>query len=62
MLIIDLYSFIASFAVILYYDVSMAFIALISASVLLLASRYIMRKMRFYPRRLRKVSSDVMAF
>ena len=61
-LIIDLYSFIASFAVILYYVVTMAFIALISAPVLLLASRYIMRKMRFYRRRLREVSSDVMAF
>ena len=61
-LIIDLYSFLASFAVILHYDVTMAFIALISAPVLLLASRYIMRKMRIYRRRLREVSSDVMSY
>lgn len=61
-LIIDLYSFLASFAVILHYDVTMAFIALISAPVLLMASRYIMRMMRLYRRHLREVSSDVMAY
>ena len=61
-LIINLYSFFASFTVILYYDVTMAFIALVSAPVLLLSSRYIMRRMRLYRRRLREVSSEVMAF
>ena len=61
-LIIDLYSFLASFAVILYYDATMALIALISAPVLLFASRFIMRRMRYYRTRLREVTSDVMAF
>ena len=61
-LIIDLYSFAASFIVIIHYDVTMAFIALLSAPGLVLASRYVVRKMKYYRQELRKVSSDLMAF
>lgn len=42
--IIALYNFIATFCVLFYYDHTMAFIALLSAPFLLLASRFLMRK------------------
>lgn len=61
-LIICCYHFIASFCVILYYDVTMAFIALLSAPFLLLASRYIMRKMRQYRQRVVEMNSKMMGF
>ena len=48
--IIGVYKFAATFAVILYYDATMAFIALLSAPFLLLASRYLMRKNKEYRR------------
>ena len=44
--IVNLYSFLATFFVILHYDVTMALFAFISAPVLLLVSRRVMRKMR----------------
>ena len=47
-IIIALYTFIATFVVILHYDVVMAFIALLSAPFLLFASRFLMRKNREY--------------
>ena len=53
---------IATFCVILYYDVTMAFIALLSAPFLLLASRFIMRKMREYRRRVMEMNSKMMSF
>ena len=61
-LIISVYSFISTFCVILYYDVTMAFIALISAPLLLLASRYIMRKHREYRQRVMEMNSQMMSF
>lgn len=61
-LIICVYNFIATFCVILYYDVTMAFIALLSAPFLLLASRYIMRKMREYRQRVMEMNSKMMGF
>lgn len=61
-LIIAVYSFIASFCVIFYYDHTMAWIALASAPFLLLASRYIMRKNKEYRMRVLKMNSGMMSF
>lgn len=60
--IIGVYKFAATFAVILYYDVTMAFIALLSAPFLLLASRYLMRKNKEYRRRVLEMNSKLMSF
>lgn len=60
--IIALYQFVATLAVILYYDVMMALIALVSAPFLLLSSRFLMRKMRDYRKKMLEVNSDLMAF
>ena len=61
-LIINLYTFISTFLVILYYDATMALIALLSAPFLLLASRYIMRKMREYRQKVLEMNSKLMSF
>ena len=61
-LIIGVYKFVATFAVILYYDVTMAFIALLSAPFLLLASRYLMRKNKEYRKRVLEMNSKLMGF
>ncbi len=54
--------FIGSLAIILYYDVSMAVIALISAPLTLIMSRFLMTRMREYSKNVRKISSDMMSF
>ncbi len=61
-LIISSYHFLATFCVILYYDGTMAVIALLSAPFLLLASRYIMGKMRHYRQRVSELNSKLMSF
>lgn len=60
--IINLYSFAATFVVILHYDVTMAWIALGSAPFLLLASRYIMRRLQEHRRKVLEMNSNLMAF
>lgn len=60
--IIHVYSFLATFAVILYYNATMAWIAFLSAPVLLLSSRYIMRKNREYRKRVLEMNSEMMSF
>lgn len=61
-LVIGLYSFAATFAVICYYDVAMALIALASAPFLLLASRYLLRKMREHKKQVLATNSGMMSF
>ncbi len=61
-LIIDLYTFVASFVVIFHYDRVMAFIALAGAPLLLIPSRLIMRGMRKYRMGIRKSKSRLMSF
>ena len=61
-LIISTYTFLSTFAVLLYYDIAMAFIALLSAPFLLLASRYIMRKLRQHRQRVMEMNSKLMSF
>ena len=48
--------------IILYYDPTMAVIALGSAPVMLIVSKTLMKKMSYYNKRMRQVSSDVMSF
>lgn len=60
--IIDIYSLITSFVVILYYDVTMAFIAFLSAPFLLLMSRYVMRKLSEYRKKVLEMNSKMMSF
>lgn len=60
--IISLYAFVSSFVVILYYNAAMAWIALLSAPVLLLSSRYIMGKNREYRKRVLQMNSEMMGF
>ena len=61
-LIISSYTFLSTFAVLLYYDITMAFIALLSAPFLLLASRYIMRKLRQHRQQVMEMNSKLMSF
>lgn len=61
-LIIYLYSIAATFAVILHYDATMAFIALLSAPILLLSGRYLMRKNSEYRRKVLEVNSKLMNY
>lgn len=60
--LISTYSFLATFLVILHYDVTMAFLALLSAPFLLLTSRYLMRRLREYRRKVLELNSGMMSF
>lgn len=61
-LITKLCQFFGALGVILYYDPMMAVLALCSAPVMLLLSRFLMRRMRAYNRRTREKASDLTAF
>lgn len=61
-LIIKLAQFIASLFVILWYDPTLAVIALITAPLSLLAAKPLMSKMRVLSKEMRSVTSEVMAF
>ena len=61
-IVIAIYNFIATFLVIMHYDVTMAIIAFASAPFLFLSSRMIIRKQREYGKKVREMSSDLMTF
>ena len=61
-LITRIAQFLGALGVILYYDPSMALIALLSAPVTIVFSRVLMRKMRKYTKEMRAISSQVMSF
>lgn len=61
-LVIYLFSFIATFCVIMYYDPVMALIAFASAPVLLFSSRPLMRRMRGYSNKTRETMSELSSF
>ena len=61
-LIIYVYSIAATLAVILYYDATMALIALLYAPILLLSGRYLMRKNSEYRRKVLEVNSKLMNY
>lgn len=60
--IIQLFTVLATLAVVLYYDPAMALIAFASTPVLILASRRLLRRQRTYNQQMRKVSSGMSAF
>lgn len=60
--IIAIYKFIATFFVIWHYDRIMALLSFTSAPVMLLMSRFLIRKQREYSRKVREVSSEMMTF
>lgn len=60
--IVQVYTFIATFLVICYYDVTMALIAFLSAPFLLLSGRYILRKMQHHKKKVLEVNSGMMGF
>ena len=61
-IIIAVYNFAATFCVILYYDWIMALIALGTAPVMLLLSRFMIKKQRKKKKKVREMSSDLMSF
>lgn len=61
-IVIGVYTFLATFCVILYYNVLMALIALASAPFLILSSRYFLRKMRKHNERMKEMGSRLMAY
>lgn len=60
--LIALYTFAATFAVLFYYDHFMALIALLSTPFLLLTGRFIMRKNREYRTKVLQLNSQMMTF
>ena len=54
--------FVGALAIILYYDPTMAILALISAPIMMIISKLLMTKMRYFNKKSREVSSEVMAF
>lgn len=56
------FSFFASLAVILYYDPTMAFIALLNAPAMLIVSRFLLGRLRRQTGEVKKTNSDIMAF
>ena len=61
-IIIAIYKFIATFVVILHYDVAMAVISFLSAPFMLLISRFVIKKQREYSKKVREMSSQLMTF
>jgi len=61
-IVIGVYTFLATFCVILYYNAVMALIALASAPFLILSSRYFLRKMRKHNERMKEMGSRLMAY
>ena len=61
-IIIAVYKFIATFFVILHYDRIMALLSFATAPVMLLMSRFLIRRQRAYSQRVREVSSEMMTF
>lgn len=59
-LAIKLVQFAAALVIILVYDPTMALLALLSAPVIALASRFLMERMRHYNRKMREVNSELM--
>ena len=61
-IIIAVYHFIATFFVILHYDVVMAMLAFASAPFLLLSSHYLISRQREYNKKVREMTSKMMHF
>ena len=57
-----LLQFVGTFAVILYFDKTLAFLALLTAPITLIMSRYVMKKMREHNQKMRQLSSQMTIF
>ena len=60
--LLAVYRFVATFFVIWHYDRIMALLSFLSAPVLLLMSRFLIRRQREYSRKVREISSEMMTF
>ena len=56
------FQFVSTLVIILYYDGTLAILALLSAPITMLASFRLSRRMREHNKKMREISSDVMAF
>lgn len=61
-LLTRLLQFVGTLGVILYYDATLAILALLSAPVTLLMSRYVIKMMRHHNQKMRQLSSEMMIF
>lgn len=61
-LITRLLQFVGTFGVLLYFDKSLALLALLAAPVTLLMSRYVISRMRRHNKKMRQLSSDMTVF
>ena len=61
-LVINIYTFVITFIVLMRMDVTMAWIAVLSAPFLLVMSHYIMRKLKMYRKRVLEMNSQMMSF
>lgn len=61
-IVIAIYNFIATFLVIWYYSKIMAALAFASAPIMLIMSKFLIRKQREYGQKVREMSSDMMTF
>lgn len=61
-IVIALYNFIATFAVIWHYDHIMALLAFASAPFMLVMSRYLIKKQREYGKKVKEMNSKLMTF
>ena len=61
-IVLAIYNFVATFCVILYYDWVMALFAFGTAPLMLRMSRFVIKKQRDYNKKMREMSSEVMAF
>lgn len=61
-IILALYNFVATFLVILHYDIVMALISFISAPFLFVISQQLLRKQREYNKKMREMNSELMTF
>ncbi len=61
-IILAIYNFVATFLVILHYDIIMAILAFASAPFMFLVSAVVMKKRRAYAKKAKEMSSDMMSF
>ena len=61
-LIINIFNFMATLLVILYYDPTMMVLTLINAPIMLLSSKVLMSRMRDYNKKVKEMNSEMMSF
>ena len=61
-IVISIYNFIVTFALIWHYNKVMSLLAFASAPIMLLMSKYLITKQREYSKQVRKTSSEMMSF